>query len=139
MEANNSKGNGNITGGYRGTYNSRNNGRSFTGRSGRPAVLRRRINVMAFICLAALIAALSGIIVKANAVNPDRDARYKYYTSIDIQKDDTLWGIAERYISEDENINDYINELKTINRLSTDNITEGRSLIIYYYSYDAVN
>jgi hypothetical protein len=59
----------------------------------------------------------------------------KYYTCIDIQDNDTLWSIADEYITEEyEDRDAYISEVKFINDLTDDKIYSGATLIIPYYS-----
>ena len=67
---------------------------------------------------------------KADAVSS-----YKYYKSIVVSNNDTLWSIAEEYMDGEHytSINDYINEVKTMNSLSGDSIQYGRHLVIPYY------
>lgn len=60
---------------------------------------------------------------------------YKYFKSIEVQKGDTLWSIAEEnkdehYISTAQ----YIKEVKSMNSLSDNTITSGQHIIIPYYS-----
>lgn len=63
----------------------------------------------------------------------DSPVNFKYYTSIEIQPGDTLWDIAEAYITEDyESISEYVQDLKKINSLDSDNITAGQNLIVAY-------
>lgn len=60
---------------------------------------------------------------------------HKYYTSIEIREGDSLWAIAERYGSHSGKTTDeYIKELKTINRLGEDVIHTGNYLTVAYYS-----
>ncbi|MFP3155477.1 LysM peptidoglycan-binding domain-containing protein [Lachnospiraceae bacterium ZAX-1] len=60
---------------------------------------------------------------------------YKYYTSIEIKRGDTLWSLAKTYISEEySSIQEYINEIKSLNNISEDMIHSGRFLTIPYYS-----
>ena len=94
---------------------------------------RRFINITAFICMVSVIAALSGVIVKANDKVSSHLTADKYYTSISIERNDTLWGLAQQYAPEEADINAYVKEIKAINRLSGDNITQGQNLIVYYY------
>jgi len=59
----------------------------------------------------------------------------KYFKVIDVEVDDTLWSIAEEYISEEYNsIDDYIQEVKNIHNLTGDKIYSGGSLVIPYYA-----
>lgn len=59
---------------------------------------------------------------------------YKYYTSIEIQKGDTLWDIAQEYAADFASISDYVEELKELNGLGDDRIHAGQFLTICYYS-----
>ncbi len=60
---------------------------------------------------------------------------FKYYTSVQVQPGDTLWGIAGTYISEDEqNMIDYIEEIRRLNRLPDDTIHAGAYLTVPYLS-----
>lgn len=60
---------------------------------------------------------------------------YKYYTSIQVKQGDSLWSIAGNYISADyTDMNDYIDEIKDLNHLSSDAIHAGEYLLVPYYS-----
>lgn len=77
----------------------------------------------------------SGIIItKAAVVDNGKSEQFKYYTSINIEKGDTLWSIASDYVSDSNTINNYVKDLKEINNLQTDCIKQGQNLIVYYYS-----
>ena len=72
---------------------------------------------------------------KAEDNHKDSLPVYKYYTSIEIVSGDTLWDIATEYISDEyTTINHYIDEVKNINSLATDDIYEGQFLTVPYYS-----
>ncbi len=59
----------------------------------------------------------------------------KYYTSIEIGKGDTLWTIAEQYMtSEYGSIQEYVSEIKELNHLGDDAIHSGEHLMIPYFS-----
>lgn len=61
--------------------------------------------------------------------------RVKQVTSVQIQKGDTLWSIASRYMScEYEDLNEYIEEIMLSNGLTSDNIHAGNYIIIPYYA-----
>ena len=60
---------------------------------------------------------------------------YKYYTSIRVSSGDTLWDIAKEYRTEEySDISSYIAEVREINHLSSNQITDGMYLCIPYYS-----
>ena len=60
---------------------------------------------------------------------------YKYYTSREVESGDTLWSIASEYADEDYcSVQEYIEELKYMNNLTSDKIVEGHYLTIAYYS-----
>lgn len=67
----------------------------------------------------------------------ESSTKVKYYTSIEIKKGDSLWKIAEDHITNEyESINEYIEELISINHIdmtSSDMIQEGDYLTIAYY------
>ena len=67
----------------------------------------------------------------------DTSSRYKYYTSVCVESGDSLWSIAEEYITVDyENIYEYIEEVKEMNHLHSDFLKSGTRLCIPYYSSD---
>lgn len=59
----------------------------------------------------------------------------KYFKSITVSNNDTLWSIAEEYMDEThyDSVNEYINEVIRVNTLQDDTICYGQSLIIPYY------
>lgn len=66
----------------------------------------------------------------------DKDSGHKYYKSVELKSGDTLWTIAKTYMGEYyESTEDYVEELISINGLSSDEIYEGEFLIISYYRH----
>lgn len=77
----------------------------------------------------------SSIMASGRSKASDNHASFKYYTSVQIGKGDSLWSIAENYMtSEYDNIQDFIAEVKELNQLSEDDIHSGQYLTIPYYS-----
>lgn len=76
---------------------------------------------------------LSGF--RSNAKDDTTEVSYKYYKSIAVAGNDTLWSIAEEYMDEEhyDSITDYIEEVKSMNSLTNDTIHYGEYLIIPYY------
>lgn len=62
-------------------------------------------------------------------------ASCKYYKSITVSNNDTLWSIAEEYMDAGhyDSVNEYINEVIRMNSLPNDTICYGQNLIIPYY------
>lgn len=59
----------------------------------------------------------------------------KYFKCIGIEADDTLWSIAEEYMTEEySSTEEYIDEVKSINNLMSDKIYSGATLVIPYYA-----
>lgn len=95
---------------------------------------RKMILFLLTFCLVITVSiGISGFL--SNAKNPDSRISYKYYTSITVSGDDTLWSIAEKYMDPEhyQSANDYIQEVKNMNHLKNDVITYGEHLIVPYY------
>ncbi|MBE5939859.1 MAG: LysM peptidoglycan-binding domain-containing protein [Lachnospiraceae bacterium] len=75
------------------------------------------------------------IVIFATPAKGNEKPRYKYFKSIEIEAGDTLWSIAEEYMTKEYKCTmDYVKELKSMNGLTSDTIHEGNSLVIAYYS-----
>lgn len=95
----------------------------------------RRVAAMvaSIVCFIALAFICRGFVV--NAQNDPVEPVYKYYTEITVQSNDTLWDIACAHITDEyDDVNEYIDEIRTINSLYTDEICYGDKLIVPYYS-----
>ena len=81
---------------------------------------------------------LSGF--RSNAKDDSTEVSYKYYKSIEVTNNDTLWSIAEKYMDGEhyDSIADYIEEVKSMNSLTNDTIQYGEYLIIPYYDSNFV-
>lgn len=77
---------------------------------------------------------------RSNAKDDSAAVSYKYYKSIMVSNNDTLWSIAAQYMDDEhyESINDYINEVKNMNAMTDDVIQYGEHLIIPYYDSEFV-
>jgi hypothetical protein len=72
----------------------------------------------------------------AQANDMEHQPSYKYFKSIQIEKGDTLWSIAQDNIDYDHygSISEYVNEVRKMNSLTSDSITAGSYIIVPYYS-----
>ena len=97
----------------------------------RRKIHRRKLQIRAAAALLSLVAVTFLLIFHFTPQNTQADSEpkaptYKYYTSIRVSSGDTLWDIA--------NISSYIAEVREINHLSSNQITDGMYLCIPYYS-----
>lgn len=103
----------------------------------REAVVRRQRGLFAVVIIVLIsFGILLGGSINALASSKADVASYnKYYTSIRIESGDTLWSIADKYVS-DFNLTkeDYIKEICQLNHISEDDIHAGAYIIIPYYS-----
>lgn len=96
--------------------------------------------VVMTICLSIAVVVTFGSFISVAKNKTESEPIYKYYTSIQIQSGDTLWGVADNYITTEYNsINDYIDEVKQLNCLKSDDIHEGQYLTVPYYSCKALD
>lgn len=89
------------------------------------------------ITMALVVLILSNIcghsLMNALADETELPESQKYYTSIKLQKGDTLWGIADEYAESCRmSTEDYVTELKSMNGLKEDMIHSGQYLTIMY-------
>lgn len=103
----------------------------------RVAVLKRRI----LISMMSLTLLIMGVLIGSNLLDSSRSEAenskeiYKYYTSIQVESGDTLWSIADKYVtSEYSDRNTYMKELVALNNLSDTTIHAGQYLTVSYYS-----
>ena len=55
------------------------------------------------------------------------------YKSIEIEQGDTLWELAEEYMTDDYlSVQEYVQDLKRMNHLTDDTIISGQYLIVAY-------
>lgn len=115
-------------------YNNRQKSRS--------AAKRRRRNhflggIFAVILILACSFRFGSFFSSAHGNTNEEPVDYKYYKSIEIQKGDSIWSIAERYMDDKyESVNEYIGELAAVNNLnahSLNNIKEGDFLMVAYH------
>ena len=102
--------------------------------------LRRRFIVAILTVVIVLGFALSYGVLISQATSEIDDISYKYFTSIEVASGDTLWTIAQEY-SDTENydsIEEYIEEVKNMNHMSSDTLLAGQFLIVPYYSQEFI-
>ena len=86
-------------------------------------------------CIMLISFVLGSVIVKGQSKR-HASASDTYFTNITVDDGDTLWSIAQANIDYDyyDSIYDYMEQLKDINNLTTDDIHAGDSMIVVYYA-----
>jgi len=78
------------------------------------------------------------ITMSAGEINAESDLTrntYKYYTTIYVERGDSLWSIAKEYTSKEyKHLDDYIDEVIQINHLNGSNVQHGTYICVPYYS-----
>lgn len=102
----------------------------------RRAELHRNILLALLTTIFVLLCMLIGSsIVSSGQSKAAQNDSYKYYTSIEIERGDTLWNIAEEYMTpEYGSVQEYVDEIKAVNDLGDDEIHSGQYLMIPYFS-----
>ena len=101
----------------------------------RQLLKRALITLMSMIALSFLITMMFSVKVKAS--EQDEVHYFKYYKSEVVSAKDTLWDYAVIY-SRDEDYQNYINEVKRMNHLESDDLVIGMNIILPYYSTEYV-
>lgn len=98
--------------------------------------LRKRTSI-AIIASLVTVLFIGCIFVQAKTPSSDEVAdlgRTKRFKSIEIQKGDTLWSIAEEYMTEEyPSVYSYIEDVKEMNGFTGDTIYEGCYLVVPIY------
>lgn len=98
---------------------------------------RRRVQLV-IMAIGFLILGMTLFHVSAGQISAESDIdtiTYKYYTNIYVERGDSLWSIAEAYITDEyRNVDAYIDEVKQINHIKGSQIDHGQYLCVPYYS-----
>ena len=88
--------------------------------------------------VAVLISILFAFIFFSNRAAAENSRRVNvFYSSYEIQPGDTLWSIADQFMTpEYSDKSAYISNIKKLNHMLDDNITEGNFIIVEYYQYE---
>ena len=95
--------------------------------------INRRASYVIFTAIAIIFIVFALYPNKSNAQSQD-GASYKYFHKIYVESGDTLWSIAQENKSDSESTKEYIKEVKTINKLKSDDLYAGQMLVVPYYT-----
>lgn len=104
----------------------------------RQRIVRRQIILLALV-VALFIFVLSFLLssLMADAQSDEYKPEFKYYKTVTVHTDETMWDIAKANYSDDHyrDLNEYISEICSINSIGNANsIKAGEALVIPYYS-----
>ena len=86
------------------------------------------------IIIAIVFVFLMSAFLSSNSLIEAQGTKDKQFTSIQVQKGDTLWKIAKKYMgNEYSSVDDYIEEVCQTNHIYDGKITEDMYLVIPYY------
>lgn len=85
-------------------------------------------------CVLISVLCVSSILMVKASDKAGAPGQNKYYTSITVQENDTLWDLARQYNPGDVSRAMFIDEIKQMNNMTSDIIYSGQRLLIYYYS-----
>ena len=104
----------------------------------RQRIVRRQYFLLGLtIALVIFLFAFIGTTVMSSAQSDEYEQSFKYYKTVTVHSDETLWNIANANFSADnyDNLNEYIGEICMINAISDpDTINAGEAIIVPYYS-----
>lgn len=100
----------------------------------RGQMARRRMLILLAVMLMITIGSVIFGSSFTSAQAQESELAYKYYKSIVIEKGDSLWSIAQEYMTSDyDNTQEYIEELIQLNSLTSETIHAGQHLLVAYY------
>ena len=104
----------------------------------RQRIVRRQYFLLGLtIALVIFLFAFIGTTVMSSAQSDEYEPSFKYYKTVTVHSDETLWNIANANFPADnyENLNEYIGEICMINAISDpDTINAGEDIVIPYFS-----
>ena len=104
----------------------------------RQRIVRRQYFLLGLtIALVIFLFVFIGTTVMSSAQSDEYEPSFKYYKTVTVHSDETLWNIANANFSEDnyDNLNEYIGEICMINAITDpDKINAGEDIVVPYYS-----
>ena len=96
-------------------------------------IMRSKRRVIGIIIAIVFVFLMSAFLL-SNSLIEAQGTKDKQFTSIQVQKGDTLWKIAKKYMgNEYSSVDDYIEEVCQTNHIYDGKITEDMYLVIPYY------
>lgn len=83
---------------------------------------------------------LGSVIVKAGGKETFNNEK-QYFTNVTVAQGDTLWDIAKAHLDQSHysSIYQYMEELREMNNLTSDDLYTGQNMLVTYYAESPVN
>lgn len=95
----------------------------------------RNLTVVLLMILAFCSGFFGHTLLSAHAEEKPVKPLNRYYTSIQLEAGDSLWGIADQYADGTRySTREYLDELKCVNGLKCEEIHAGEFLTVFYYA-----
>ncbi len=95
----------------------------------------RNLTVVLLMVFAFLSGFFGRTLLSAHAEEEISEPLNRYYTSIQLQRGDSLWNLADQYIDgSDYSRREYVEELKRMNGLKSEEIHSGEFLTVFYFA-----
>lgn len=97
----------------------------------RRAVRRQRLGLAL-----GLLLIISSFTVLSGFTHAERQSgKYLYYTSVTVDKDDTLYGIASEYVNmQPRSLERYMKQIMELNHMKAPTVYYGQVIVVPYYS-----
>lgn len=101
-------------------------------------IARRRKEVRRlrlFLAAGLILMVLSFSILSGFTHRGAEEEKYLYYTAVTVERDDTLYGIASRYVStQNLSMNRYMQQIMDLNHMKSATVYYGQTLVVPYRS-----
>ena len=97
--------------------------------------------ITALVMIMSLSFGFGSIFSSAHDDKAESPSEERYYKSVQIEKGDSLWSIAQRYRGTEDSVYEYMDELAEANHLSLkdrNHLQEGDYLVVSYYGEESV-
>ena len=95
--------------------------------------MKKRIWIIVIAALAGILIALGARNIATSAKQNETAVRNSCYESYTVRENETLWSIAGKYAARNQmTTQEYVNELKRVNGLTSDKIIAGGNLVVVY-------
>lgn len=96
-------------------------------------ITRKLFMILATLSITTFIVIFLLLTTESTTEGKEVKTNNKYYSSMTVKGDDTLWDLSEKYSGEKESRSEYVDNIKKLNNMNNDVVYEGMNLIYYYY------